>query len=132
VPEQRAVRIEGLAELRTAFRVAGNAMDRDLDDALKSSADPVKSSAEANTSAIRNLREPRGDGISWRSMRVGITAHTVYVAPVNRGRRGRRRRNLFDLLMQRSLEPALAENRSRVEQEVKDAVRDMGRAWERV
>lgn len=131
---ERAVHIEGLAELRTAFRVAGERMDRDLDDALKSSAEPVKIAAQANTSAIRNLREPRSDGISWRSMRVGITRHTVYVAPVNRGRRGGsgRRRNLFDLLMQRSLEPALSANRSRVEQEVKDAVRDMGRAWERV
>jgi hypothetical protein len=126
-----ALRVEGLRELRTAFAVAGNGMARDLDAALKSSAEPVKRSAEGlAVSRIRKMHVSKS-GVPWSRMRIGITRHTVYVAPVNR--RGRyRRRNLFDLLMERSLVPALDENRGRVEQEVKDAVRDMGRAWERV
>ena len=131
---QRAIRIEGLAELRTAFRRAGNEMDKDLDAALKSSAEPVRTDAQAFTSSIRNMGAPKGEGISWQSMRVGITRHTVYVAPSNRGKKtgARKRRNLFDLLLSRSLEPALDANVSRAEQEVKDAIADMARAWERV
>lgn len=127
MPQQaRAVHIEGLRELRTAFRVAGTTIDKDLDAALKSSAEPVRTDAQAlAVGAIRKI------GVPWSRMRVGITRHTVYVAPVKR--RGRTRRpNLFDLLLADSLEPALARNRDRVEAEVKDAVRDMGRAWERV
>jgi hypothetical protein len=126
-----ALRVEGLRELRTAFAVAGNGMAKDLDAALKSSAEPVKRSAETlAVSRIPKMHITRS-GVPWDTMRIGITRHTVYVAPANR--RGRyRRRNLFDLLMDRSLSPALEENRGRVEQEVKDAVRDMGRAWERV
>lgn len=124
--DTRAFRIEGLRELRTAFRVAGVGMEKDLDAALKSSAEPVRTDAQAlATSSIRKI------GIPWSRMRVGITRHTVYVAPVKR--RGRSRRpNLFDLLLADALSPALDRNRDRVETEVQDAVRDMGRAWERV
>jgi hypothetical protein len=129
--EQRAVRIEGLAQLRTAFRVAGTEMSKDLDAALRSSAEPVKFDAQGfAASALKP-----GKTVVWSSMRVGITRHTVYVAPVQKGTRGRNRRSrpkLFDRLMDRALNPALEANTAKVEQEVKDAIRDMGRAWERV
>jgi len=128
----RAVRVEGLAQLRTAFRVAGSAMSKDLDAALRSAGEPVRQSAQSNaTAGIRRI------GVPWSRMRVGITRHTVYVAPVERGvkTRGgdrRRRPNLARLIQDRSLDPALEQNRAKVVQEVKDAVRDMGRAWGRV
>ena len=126
----RAVRIEGLAELRRAFAVAGNGMSKDLNAALKSAGDPVKQTAQG---LARGSLKP-GQTVDWTAMRLGITRHTVYVAPVQRGNRGgrRKRRTLFDRLLTRALEPALEQNRFRVEAEVKDAVRDMGRAWERV
>jgi len=123
-----ALAVSGLRELRTAFAVAGTGIAKDLDAGLKSAAEPVK--AEAQTLAVSRIRRMHihRSGIPWDRMRIGITRHTVYVAPVNR--RGRyRRRNLFDLLMERSLQPALDENVSRVEAEVQDVVRDMGRAW---
>jgi len=129
---ERTVRIEGLRELRTAFKVAGEAMDKDLDEALKSAADPVKADAHTRASGLIHV-----SAVDWSAMRVGITAHTVYVAPVEKGRasRGdprRRRPKLKPRLRDRALVPALDANRARVVQEVKDAVRDMGRAWGRV
>jgi hypothetical protein len=52
-------------------------------------------------------------------MRVGTTRSLVYVAPVKRGVRGaadrRRRPNLAPLLMDRAMEPALAQNEAEVE-----------------
>jgi hypothetical protein len=139
MPPERAVRIEGLAELRTAFRVAGTEMSKDLDSALKSSAEPVRTDAQSLAlSGIRRI------GLPWSRMRVGITRHTVYVAPIPRGIRSRARRaartegrHAADLafagmLGERALDPALDRNVEKVEQEVKDAIRDMGRAWERV
>lgn len=128
-----ALAIEGLRELRLAFKVAGVGMEKDLDAGLRSAAEPVKSEAQAlAVSQIPNMGPP-ASGLPWSSMRIGIARNSVYVAPANRSTRGRRRRrNLFDLLLGRSLEPALDANVSRVEQEVKDVVRDMGRAWSRV
>lgn len=106
-------------------------MDKDLDGALESAAEPVKSTAQGL--AVSRIRKMPYSRSGWDHMRIGITAHTVYVAPVNRrGGTGRRRPNLFDLLLERSLQPALDENVGRVEREVSDAVRDMGRAWSRV
>jgi predicted house-cleaning NTP pyrophosphatase (Maf/HAM1 superfamily) len=131
---ERAIRIEGLVELRRAFKVAGVGMEKDLDDALKSGGEVVRTAAESKAvSEISRIRPP------WSSMRVGITRHTVYVAPVARGRkRGRAgaesRRREEDLRFARMLrteamDPALDENIERVTREVKDAVRDMARAW---
>lgn len=129
---ERTVRIEGLRELLTAFKVAGEAMDRDLADALKSAAEPVKSDAHTRAAGLLKV-----SAVDWSAMRVGITRHTVYVAPVEKGRRsksepGRRRPKIKPRLRDRALEPALDAQRPRVVQEVKDAVRDMGRAWGRV
>jgi len=124
---QRAVRVEGLAQLRTAFRVAGVGMDKDLNDALKSSAEPVKVEAQG----LARSRIKRGK-LDWSAMRVGITRHTVYVAPARRRATGSGRRNLAPIIQNEALDPALDRNVDRVEQEVKDAVRDMGRLWSRV
>src|SRR6187549_2738548 len=121
---QRAVRVEGLRELRTAFRVAGVGMEKDLDSALKSAAEPVRTEAQG----LARSRIKRGK-IDWSAMRVGITRHTVYVAPANRRTTGSRRRNLAPIIQNEALNPALDRNVNRVEREVKDAVRDMGRAW---
>ena len=125
-----ALAVEGLAGLTRAFKLAGVGMEKDLADALKSAGEPVKQTAQGL--ARSSLRE--GKTVDWAAMRVGITRHTVYVAPVQRGNRGgsRKRRTLFDRLLGRALEPALQQNEERVEQEVKDAIRDMGRMWERV
>ncbi len=76
-------------------------------------------------------------GIPWSRMRVGVTAHSVYVAPRKRGlkTRGsdpRRRPNLAGLLMGESLLPALQQNESRVASQVGHLLDEVGREWERV
>jgi hypothetical protein len=128
----RAIHIEGLAQLETAFKRAGTGIDKDLRDALKSSAEPVKVDAQSRASGVIHV-----SAVNWTAMRVGITRHTVYVAPVEKGRRSRanpkiRRPKVKPRLLQGALDPALEANRPRVAQEVRDAVRDMGRAWGRV
>lgn len=76
-------------------------------------------------------------GIPWSRMRVGITRHTIYVAPVQRGvkskvRENLRRPSLKTKLLDEAMAPALVANSERVAQEFQDAVRDMGKAWARV
>ncbi len=127
-----AIHVEGLAQLQTAFARAGTGIDKDLNEALKSSAEPVASDAHSRATGLLHV-----SAVDWSAMRVGITRHTVYVAPVEKGRRSRaepkrRRPKVKPRLLHGALEPALEANRPRVRQQVKDAVRDMGRAWGRV
>jgi hypothetical protein len=133
---EQTVRIEGLAELERAFREAGKGLASDLHEVLKTSAAPVQHDAEIlSLTGIRKMGSAgsREIGIPWARMRVGLSRHTAYVAPASRGKLARQgRHGLFDLLMGRALEPALAQNRRRIEQEFEDAVADMCRAWSRV
>ena len=107
-------------------------VDKDLRDAMKSAAEPVRRDAEQL--AVSNIRRI---GIPWSRMRTGVTRHSVYVAPVERGvksrtiRRGRRP-NLKPLLLERAMDPALDQNADKVEREVIDAMDDLFRRWERV
>ena len=129
-----AVKIEGLAELTRAFRAADREVAKDLKDALEEAAQPVRRDAQSLAlSSIRNMtRSPQ-----WSRMRVGTTRHTVYVAPVEKGTRGRgnkslRRGDRFKgLMLGRALEPALEQNTARVIDRVDDMLVDVGRVWER-
>jgi hypothetical protein len=126
------VEVIGLAELRRACQVAGNQMGRDMNDALKSAGEPVRT--DAQSLAVANIAKV---GIPWSRMRLGIQRHSVYVAPVERGvksrtRPGKRRPRFKTKLLDEAMAPALERNSDRVAQEFRDAVRDMGRAWARV
>lgn len=104
-------------------------MSRDMNEALKSAGEPVRQDVES----LAVSRIPK-IGIPWSRMRLGITKHTVYVAPVQKGRTasGRGRPNLKTKLLDEAMAPALQRNSARVEREFEDAVKDMGRAWARV
>lgn len=128
MPNQPRVRVEGLRELQHAFAVADKTLARELRKGLRESAEPVR--AEAQTLAlgqIRNMTE------GWSRMRVGVTKTSVYVAPRSRGSRrpGSRRRNLFDLMTGRSLEPALDANVAEVTERLDDVLGSVGQAWDR-
>ena len=74
-------------------------------------------------------------GPTWARMRVGTEGGVVYVAPVERGSKGRgnqrfRRPNLADLMMGRAMEPALQQNEDKVIARVNDALNDVARVWE--
>jgi hypothetical protein len=128
MPAERAVRVQGLRELSRAFAVADKTLSRELRDKLREAAEPVRSDAEA----LAVARIPR-IGVPWSRMRVGVTRSAVYVAPRQRGARGSRRRrpNLADLLMERSMQPALDANVPRVKESVEDVLDTVGRVWER-
>lgn len=131
--EQRRILFEGLPELRRAFRAADRALDRELVKGLRRSAEPVRADAEVLAgSSIRNMGPPGPGAQDWRRMRVGVTKDTVYVAPRSRSRGAtkRRRRNLFDLMTGRSLEPALDANVDEVVERVDDVLANVGRVWE--
>lgn len=126
------VHVRGLRELEKAFKLAGPAANRELRRALREVGEPIAHDAEDLAKAnIRNI------GDKWARMRVGVTQRVVYVAPRERGRASRanralRRPNLFDLMMGRSMEPALERNLPFVEANVEHALGTVGREWERV
>lgn len=132
MPTDATIAVRGLTELQRAFKVAAPEAQRELRKALRLVAEPVKNDAEqlarSNISRI---------GVPWSQMRVGVTQKVVYVAPKQRGVKSRtdrrfRRPNFFDLLMGRSLEPALERNEARVEAAVQVALDTVGRKWEAV
>ena len=102
-----AVVVKGLRDVNAAFAHT----DRDLRlgwrAGMRHVAEPVRRDAQelAMDSIRRMPSSPR-----WARMRVGVTRSVVYVAPRQRGTRGRgpsRRPNLGNLLMDRAMEPAL-------------------------
>lgn len=126
------VRVQGLAELEKAFKLAGPVANKGLRLALREVAEPVRRDAEA----LARGRITR-IGVPWSQMRVGVTQRFVYVAPKQRGVKSRtdrrfRRPNFFDLLMGRSLEPALERNTALIETGLGHALDTVGRAWESV
>jgi hypothetical protein len=128
-----AVRIEGLRELERAFKLYGRGMEKGLREAMEAGAEVVRPAAESL--ARESLKPARN--VDWSLMRVGVTRRTAYVAPAQRGRRGKLRPNagrpnMRQKLLGESMEPALEANTSRVESEFKDALNDLARMWSRV
>lgn len=125
-----AVTVSGLSDLQRAFTAIAPTVEADLRAALRALAEPVARDAEALARAnIRRIGEP------WSQMRVGVTTSMVYVAPKQRGVKSRtdrrlRRPNLFDLLMGRSLEPALERNTAQIEAGVGRVLDGAVKAWE--
>lgn len=128
------VQIVGLRDLDRAFRVADRALQTDFRDALEEAAAPVRS--EAQTLAATRIRNVHV-GDPWSRMRIGrMQGTTVYVAPVERGAKGRgsqrrRRRQFADLLMERAMQPALDHNREQVERRVERLVAEVVELWGR-
>ena len=104
-----AVVVKGLRDVNTAFAKT----DRDLRlgwrAGMRQVAEPVR--RDAQESAVSNIRRMPGSP-KWARMRVGVTRQMVYVAPRQRGTRGRgpagrARPNLGNLLMDRAMQPPL-------------------------
>lgn len=125
----QSVSVEGLRELNRAFARADKQVKREFKGTLRKAAEPVRQDAESLAgSEIRNIGEP------WSRMRVGTTRSLVYVAPRQRGKKtasNRRRPNLKDLLIDRSLEPALEQNIDGVTGEVEHMLNGVAGDWGR-
>jgi len=112
------VAVRGLRELNRALRAADRTTRAEFRTGFRKVAEPVRAEAERLAlSEITRVTEP------WARMRTGVTSKLVYVAPRQRGIKGRgddpRRRPKFaDLLMNRAMAPALERNKARIEHEV--------------
>lgn len=122
------VRVQGLRELQRAFKLADARLARELRTTLRQVAEPVR--ADAERLAVERIRRV---GVPWSRMRVGVTASSVYVAPRQRDTkiRTRRRPNLADLLLGRSMEPALEQNQTRVIAGLASMLGTVADEWER-
>lgn len=122
------LRVKGLRDLQRAFAVADKDVAKGFRKSLRDSADPVQRDAEV----LAMTRIDRMT-IPWAQMRIGVTKTGVYVAPKKRAARGRgnlrRRPNLADLMMGRSMLPALDRNQADVVRNVEGLLADMSRDW---
>jgi len=116
--EGPAVVVRGQRDLSRAFAKADRDTRLRWRRTLRELAEPVRSDAEQMAlTTIRNM----ANSPKWARMRTGVTQKLVYVAPRQKGTRGRgrsRRPNLADLLMDRAMQPALDRHRGDVERAV--------------
>ena len=122
--------VSGLGDLNKAFRLAGKESSLELRVSLQRIVKPVRVGAEARAlTSIRRMSESP----KWAGMRTGVTRHSAYVAPKQKGvcgRGPRRRKNLAPLLLNRAMLPAFDANRGVVRHELDRMLDEVGRKWE--
>lgn len=130
------IRVTGFETVSRGFARVGKTASKNLNKRLKEAIEPVRESAqELGPSRIRNMRRGRSrNGVRWDAVRIGVTRRAAYIAPVERGVKGRgnqrlRRPNLTDLVLDRAYEPALAMNRSEVVDRFGRIFDDIQHAW---
>lgn len=103
-----AVVLRGQRELLAALAKADRDTRLGVRRELRDVAEPVRRDAQAL--ALSTIRRMPASS-RWAGMRIGVTQKLVYIAPRQKGTRGRRkgsRPNLADLLMGRAMQPGLA------------------------
>lgn len=114
-----AIKVRGLKELTKSFRGISKDLTKELSGELKAAAEPVRSRAEGLAlTEIRNMpASPR-----WAGMRIGVSTArgAVFMVPAARSRRRTKRPNLARLLMERAMDPALAQNTDKVVANIDD------------
>jgi len=121
------IEVKGFREMRRNLAKADKDVAKELRTTLRKAAEPVRRDAESNAA-----REITNIGPVWGRMRTGVTQHEVYVAPRQRGRRGKLRRpNLAGLLMDRAMQPALDAHAKEIESEVGDMLDTLVKRWAR-
>ena len=117
--------VHGLQALNKTFKNAPKETRRKVNAEYRTVAEPVRHAAEAKAvTEIRNIGEP------WSRMRVGVTQKVVYVAPKQKGRGLKKRPNLAYLLAVRAMEPALQENRHRIERDFERMLDRLVDGWD--
>ena len=132
-----ALVVHNLAALSKTFKNAPKDVRLAYRRELRTIANPVRAAAEAlAVTKIRNL----GAGSPWAKMRIGVTQRLVYVAPKQKGVRGRSPRgrgkgtgppSFADLLATRAMEPALEQNEARIRREFEQLLDRLTRDWNR-
>lgn len=101
------------------FKNLGGEIHKELNDALKETAQPVAD--EAELLAMTRIRSmPRSP--HWAGMRIGVSVArgVVYMVPAARSKRTRKRPNLAELLLERAMDPALEHNAAKIETAVEN------------
>lgn len=106
----QTVRVRGLRELTRTFRALSKELSNEVRDELLNAVEPVKERAEQFALArIRNVPQSP----EYAEMRTGVSRArgVVFMVPAWRSKRrpNRRRPNFGDLLLDRAMDPALAE-----------------------
>lgn len=134
-----AVILRGQRELVRAFTLAGKEAGKEIRQELRAVAEPVRHDAEllALSEIPRMSPIMSRSAVPWWRMRVGVTTKSVYVAPVQRGVKGRgdlsrRRPNFADLMMNRAMQPALDRHQKDAVEAVDAALGHLSAEWEAV
>ena len=123
-----ALAVKGYTELARTFQHAPRDVNKAYREELRTIGEPTRLTAEElAVSSIRKI------GHDWSRMRTGITTRVTYVAPRERGAKGRggsRRPNLARLLMERAMQPALDRNRGQVEHDFDVMLGRLVNSWD--
>lgn len=105
--------VQGFEELQKSIARSGPAVKAAMNEGLREGGESVRAIAGLYArDRISGMKRAKVSPPPWSIMRVGITSKIVYVAPVERGIKSRnpfdprRRPNLFELILNRALEPA--------------------------
>lgn len=144
MPASSGIHVRGLDDLNRALKRASKEVRLDIRKDLRAVAEPIRAEAQqlAGTqisgiaTAAGRKRKRRGRPKNWAGMRIGLAlaGNLIYVAPVQRGFKGRgadpsKRPNLADLLMGRAMEPALEHHKAEIEAHVGRALDRMTERW---
>ncbi len=103
-------RVEGLRELNRAFARSSGDVKKGMRAELRKVAEPVKPVATGLAQAnIQNI------GGRWSEFRIGVTQAAVYIAPKARRKSGSPRPNLAQLLLKKSMIPAVKSKEGDIE-----------------
>lgn len=118
------VAVDGFRDFQRDLAKFAPEIKKELRKELRGVAEPVKATAEQLAgSEIRNI------GSSWSQMRIGTTNKGVYVAPKSRRNKdGSPRPNLANLLLSKSMEPAVDRNAGLVEERLAVAVEHVAKS----
>jgi len=109
--------VKGLAEVNYLLSKADKETRLGLRKAEREVAKPISSDAETLT--LQNIPRTRLGKVEWWRMRIGVTQTLIYVAPKQKGVRGKgpkRRKKFAPLMMERAMEPALKRHENEIEQ----------------
>lgn len=130
-----AIQVEGLNSLVRAFRVANKEVAKDVRTAIEQAGEPIRQDAQNRVRAeISGMARSR---VPWWEIRSGVERSTIgYIVPNQRGVKTlggsrRRRPSLAGRIAERE-QMALDANADRVEDEFRQALDEVARAWARV
>ena len=120
------VYVQGLDQINKAISASPKAYSKAMHKGLLEAAEPVRKDADQlSLSGLSGMKRAKATPPPWSIQRKGQTIHEVYVAPNERGYKGKNRagqpgysaersRKFRELMMGKSYEPALERNRERV------------------